>query len=35
MRPLFERVDSAEMRERYPVIVDLPEAGDRRVYSVR
>ncbi|HEX3463080.1 MAG TPA: DUF5069 domain-containing protein [Candidatus Elarobacter sp.] len=32
LRPLFERLIPAELRERYPLIFDLLEADDARLY---
>jgi Domain of unknown function (DUF5069) len=33
MRPLFESVYPAELRERYPIVFDLLEADDARLYA--
>ena len=34
LRPLFEQLYPAELRERYSLVFDLLEADDARVYSV-
>lgn len=33
MRPLFERFYPAELRERYPIVFDLLEADDARLFG--